>query len=713
MLAFTESRRTIAHDKGTVRHFDLRNPHVCSHHTVRSFLLASHRPARSYPNANIPSDAPEGCPNPLLNYYPYDIDLNTITLNKLNPQYFAVAGMDTYIYLHDRRMIGSGGGGAGRAPNFAKMSRCIRKFATSNSSGPRGAKHVTACKFSEANGQELIGSWSSDAVYLFNMNDAPIRRTRIKGYKSSSKRKRSTRESSEIREQNLSDMKEIIATLNGGDIDETIVKTNTFIENQHMNTIANWTARLYHNDQNKEEILIRKVWGFGIEAASRKVRAATFDQGENTKSDDSEALRDMMLAEHIAPKTWRGAWCLAVAFWIAGHNNAEKDLDQTLEWVQKARSLASQALELYSASIAERPVTSPSSSSQVGSGVESEAEKYRNLEDEFSFSSPVNMIEGFQKDMKKAEELVEQLVEQDQDSRSSGENMPLPLTERLDSAIVFPWLDYMYISSPSGVDSDDMSSSPNVSNDPKMSPGEGTSVDTVPLQNLGAPDDQEIDLGKSAYQQVPKLDMDSNDYTASDKSVFGSASNASVNALSSSSKQRAKASSEPLDEPDALDEDIDMEGDVLKSSDLSMSENLAETGGGSNLDDSNDDLETSMHNLSDIGSSDDLDADSETALHGIEGSENDLVSDEDHDDEEEVDDDDDDDDDNDDDDETDSDDENDSDDEWLRIRSSTNKDRSHLEHDVDVIGHRTKYMGHCNKRVCFSNNDNLALVTPI
>jgi hypothetical protein len=140
---------------GTVRHFDLRRPHICSHHTVRSFLLASHRPARSYPNANLPSNAPEGCPSPLLNYYPYDIDLNTISLNKLRPEYFAVGGMDTYIYLHDRRMIGSGGGGAGRNPTFGRMSRCIRKFANDRDTGSRRSKHVTACKFSDANGQEV------------------------------------------------------------------------------------------------------------------------------------------------------------------------------------------------------------------------------------------------------------------------------------------------------------------------------------------------------------------------------------------------------------------------------------------------------------------------------------------------------------------------------------------------------------------------------
>src|ERR1700731_3793639 len=120
------------------------------------------------------------------------------------------------------------------------------------------------------------------------MNDSPIRRCRSKGYHSSSKKKTSTHESLAMRIQNLSDMEEIVASFKNGNVEETILKTSTFIENQHMNTIANWTARLYHNDQNKEEILIRKVWGFGIEAASRNERSTTASETEASVNVDSE-----------------------------------------------------------------------------------------------------------------------------------------------------------------------------------------------------------------------------------------------------------------------------------------------------------------------------------------------------------------------------------------------------------------------------------------
>ncbi|KAG2174629.1 hypothetical protein INT44_006893, partial [Umbelopsis vinacea] len=408
-------------EDGTVRHFDLRRPHVCSHHTVRSFLLASHRPARSYPNANLPSDAPEGCPNPLLNYYPYDIDLNTISLNKLKPEYFAVGGMDAYIYLHDRRMIGTGGGGAGRNPTFGKMSRCIRKFTNDRDTGSRRSKHVTACKFSDANGQELnnmsnfvklIGSWSSDGIYLFNMNDSPIRLSRSKRLKSSSKRKRSTHESMAMRLQNLSDMKEIVACFKSRNVEETIQKTSTFIENQHMSSIANWTARLYHDDKNKEEVLIRKVWGFGMEAASRGLAWQVGTPGsEDVKPDTSEALRGMMLAEHIAPKTWRGLWCLAVSFWLVGRSNGKQDIDQTSEWIQKARNLATHALELYTAAKAESSDSLDADTATDKSKIAAEneigvqSEHYGILDGHYQFSSPFNMMESFLADMKKAEEV--------------------------------------------------------------------------------------------------------------------------------------------------------------------------------------------------------------------------------------------------------------------------------------------------------------------
>lgn len=139
---------------GTVRHFDLRTPHICSPHSVRSFLTSVRRPARQYPQPRDPNIR-EGCPSPLLDYGDYGIDINSLSLNKLQPQYFIIAGMDDFVYLHDRRMIGRGGRGAGKRTNWAATSRCVKRFTSGNDRRRRRNKHITACKFSDANSQEV------------------------------------------------------------------------------------------------------------------------------------------------------------------------------------------------------------------------------------------------------------------------------------------------------------------------------------------------------------------------------------------------------------------------------------------------------------------------------------------------------------------------------------------------------------------------------
>jgi hypothetical protein len=275
-----------------------------------------------------------------------------------------------------------------------------------------------------------------------------------------------------MRLQNLSDMKEIVASFKSGNAEETIQKTSTFIENQHMSSIANWTARLYHDDKNKEEVLIRKVWGFGMEAASRGLASPVDTPGnENAKTDSSEALRDMMLAEHIAPKTWRGLWCLAVSFWLVGRGNGKQDMDQTSEWIQKARNLATHALELYTAAKAESSdsldANTTSDKSMAAAGNESlvQSEQYGILDGDFQFSSPVNMMESFLADMKKAEETMEGLSEPENENENTDSQRTIQLSEQLDQVVSMNWVNYMYILR---LD--------NIETDGSQSPGEGTSL---------------------------------------------------------------------------------------------------------------------------------------------------------------------------------------------------------------------------------------------
>lgn len=138
---------------GTVRHFDLRQRHVCSPHTISSFL-GGRQPSRRYDQPRG-RDVKQGCPSPLVDYSEYDVELNSMSLNPLHPQYFIIAGKDDFIYLHDRRMVGQGDRGGANVAHHTK-SRCVKRFTSSSDHRRRRARQITACKFNGSNGREVI-----------------------------------------------------------------------------------------------------------------------------------------------------------------------------------------------------------------------------------------------------------------------------------------------------------------------------------------------------------------------------------------------------------------------------------------------------------------------------------------------------------------------------------------------------------------------------
>lgn len=165
-------------DIATVRHFDLRQPHICSPHSIRSFNSGIPRHARQYTSQHrvvSPRPLREGCPRPLLDYSRYGFDINCMAINLHRPQYLAIAGMDDYIYLHDRRMIPSSDRDyAGKTMDRSPGSQCILRFTPSdNQLRNQTRQYVTSCKFSDSNGYELLGNWAGNGVYLFNILDSP------------------------------------------------------------------------------------------------------------------------------------------------------------------------------------------------------------------------------------------------------------------------------------------------------------------------------------------------------------------------------------------------------------------------------------------------------------------------------------------------------------------------------------------------------------
>ena len=136
---------------GTVKHFDLRVPHVCSPHAVKIFPTGHNKPARQNPIPAGPS-VRDGCPLSILNYGTNRFEVNSMTINKLMPQYFAIAGMNDYIYLHDKRMTPT----TGFSFYFTDtMSDCVKKFSPGGHARNHRNQHITACKFSDSNGYEV------------------------------------------------------------------------------------------------------------------------------------------------------------------------------------------------------------------------------------------------------------------------------------------------------------------------------------------------------------------------------------------------------------------------------------------------------------------------------------------------------------------------------------------------------------------------------
>lgn len=120
---------------GTVRQHDLRTTHQCRT-----------GPARG-----------SNCPVPLLEA-PGGIELYTLSVSKLNPYLFTVAGTSAYAYLQDRRMTKQIAEEWSHRVDPGSQVQCVRRFGLPPSSdkGPGEAKrerwnsprHITAVRMS-------------------------------------------------------------------------------------------------------------------------------------------------------------------------------------------------------------------------------------------------------------------------------------------------------------------------------------------------------------------------------------------------------------------------------------------------------------------------------------------------------------------------------------------------------------------------------------
>ncbi|KAF2084325.1 WD40 repeat-like protein [Saccharata proteae CBS 121410] len=165
-------------EDGEVRQWDIRQP-------------SSAYPAAGiggYVRRSFSTSRYDPVPPPLISYKRYHLDLNTISCSPSQPHYIALGGAHLHCFLHDRRMTGRdrlAERGASLSMSdkpsnhddelFSQATQCVRKFA------PNGQKrmkridngHITACKISDANPNEMIVSWSGESIYSFDLLRSP------------------------------------------------------------------------------------------------------------------------------------------------------------------------------------------------------------------------------------------------------------------------------------------------------------------------------------------------------------------------------------------------------------------------------------------------------------------------------------------------------------------------------------------------------------
>ncbi|KAL5437729.1 hypothetical protein PMIN06_008978 [Paraphaeosphaeria minitans] len=163
-------------EDGDVRQWDVRQP---------SRVYPPQRDSMM-PSWAAGSDASDSVPPPLISYSRYHLDLNTVSCSPSQPHYIALGGAHLHCFLHDRRMLGrdmfhergaklASGGTQHDDEMLGKATQCVKKFAPNGQQKMkrRDNGHITSCKISDANPNELVVSWSADYIYSFDMMRSP------------------------------------------------------------------------------------------------------------------------------------------------------------------------------------------------------------------------------------------------------------------------------------------------------------------------------------------------------------------------------------------------------------------------------------------------------------------------------------------------------------------------------------------------------------
>ncbi|CUA69076.1 WD repeat protein iqw1 [Schizosaccharomyces pombe 972h-] [Rhizoctonia solani] len=149
---------------------------IATEHSQSTFLtVAGDRTVRQH-DLRIPHTCPR-CPPPLVKT---SHPLSALGSSPLTPWYFVVAGESKYGHLFDRRMVGRDLNDERGNPGVKgqDLVACVARFGrdAEREANDHNA-HVTGARMARSNGDEVILSYSGDAVYRYSIYDTPSEST--------------------------------------------------------------------------------------------------------------------------------------------------------------------------------------------------------------------------------------------------------------------------------------------------------------------------------------------------------------------------------------------------------------------------------------------------------------------------------------------------------------------------------------------------------
>eukprot|EP00742_Colponemidia_sp_Colp-10_P013510 GILJ01015260.1.p1 GENE.GILJ01015260.1~~GILJ01015260.1.p1 ORF type:complete len:668 (+),score=76.71 GILJ01015260.1:63-2006(+) len=155
-----------AGEDGTVRQFDIRQPHICRNGRRNGSLT--------------PSDSSGGCSNVLLSVKQHSCGsrmrhkaIKSITINPVFTNYMAVAASDAVVRIYDRRMMSIGSDSSAEPLKSFAPPHLSKHYFTADGQLPFAPVSSTHVIFN-GSGREVLVNYSGEHMYLFGLFDTSV-----------------------------------------------------------------------------------------------------------------------------------------------------------------------------------------------------------------------------------------------------------------------------------------------------------------------------------------------------------------------------------------------------------------------------------------------------------------------------------------------------------------------------------------------------------